>query len=172
MYLQLQLLWKHEQRSLRKTSKMPCLKCALLDKCQSIFLWIVYIGEVCKQNCWRQRHETVLAFATLGDTTRNRNNSICVMPPKVAKASAVLCCCRWHYRAYFTNGNTALMKLHNIARRVHIIKIKAMKYHSPILPWLGIKPRIFWVFISFLSLFLWATASPLIAIDIFFILDL
>jgi hypothetical protein len=114
----------------------------------------IYIGEACKQNRQRQRHKTVLAFATLGDATRNRNNPICVVPPKVAKASAVLCRCHWRYRAYFPNGNTALMKLHNIARRVYMMEIKAMKYHCPILPWMGIKPRIFWVFISFLSLLL------------------
>jgi hypothetical protein len=50
-------------------------------------LRITYIGEVCKQNRERQRHETVLALATLGDMTRNRNNAICVSLPKVANAS-------------------------------------------------------------------------------------
>ncbi len=33
-------------------------------------LWIIYTGEVCKQNRQRQRHETVLALATLGDATQ------------------------------------------------------------------------------------------------------
>ncbi len=47
-------------------------------------LWIIYIGKVCKRNGQQQRHETVLALATLGDVTRNRNNPICVMLPKVA----------------------------------------------------------------------------------------
>jgi hypothetical protein len=50
---------------------------------------------------------TVLALSTSGVATRNRNNSICVVPPKVAKASTVLCCYRWHYHPYFANGNMA-----------------------------------------------------------------
>jgi hypothetical protein len=33
------------------------------------FLWIVYIGKVCKENRQQQQYETVLALATLGDTT-------------------------------------------------------------------------------------------------------
>ncbi len=44
--------------------------------------------------------EYVLALATLGDATRNRNNPICVTQPKVAKASAmacVTCHCHWRY---------------------------------------------------------------------------
>jgi hypothetical protein len=32
---------------------------------------------------------TVLALATLGGATRNGNNPICVVPPKVAKASKI-----------------------------------------------------------------------------------
>jgi hypothetical protein len=50
-------------------------------------LRIVYIDKVCEQNRQRQQHETVLALATLGDATRNRNNPICVALPKVANAS-------------------------------------------------------------------------------------
>ncbi len=45
--------------------------------------------------------EYVLALANLGDATRNRNNPICVMQPKVAKAStmvSVACHCHRHYR--------------------------------------------------------------------------
>jgi len=48
------------------------------------------LAKFAKKNCWRQRHVTVitvLALATLGDVTRNRNNPICVASPKVAKAS-------------------------------------------------------------------------------------
>jgi hypothetical protein len=51
-------------------------------------LWIAYIGDIWKRNCWRQWHErhatvtlggaTVLALATLGSATRNRSNPICV----------------------------------------------------------------------------------------------
>ncbi len=39
----------------------------------------------------------LLALATLGGATKNRNNPICVMSPKVAKASTVVtvtCRCR------------------------------------------------------------------------------
>jgi len=57
-------------------------------------LRIIYIGDICLQNCRQQRHATVtlgnvseLALATLGGATRNRNNPICVVSPKVAKAS-------------------------------------------------------------------------------------
>ncbi len=63
-------------------------------------LWIIYIGKVCKRNSQRQRHETVLALATLGDVTRNRSNPICVVPPKVPKARTmvtVTCRCHQHY---------------------------------------------------------------------------
>jgi len=74
-----------------------------------VHLWIIYIGEVCKRNCQRQQHETVLALATLGDATRNRNNPICVASPKVANASTVSCSCHRHYRLTFTNVNTATM---------------------------------------------------------------
>jgi len=63
------------------------LWCPILWNFVTVFFWIVYIGKVCKRNHQRQWHETVLALATLGDATRNRNNPICVVPPKVAKAS-------------------------------------------------------------------------------------
>jgi hypothetical protein len=35
----------------------------------------MHIGDVCYQNCWRQRHKTVttvLVLATLGDASQNR----------------------------------------------------------------------------------------------------
>jgi hypothetical protein len=44
--------------------------------------------------------EYVLPLATLGNMTRNRNNPVCVVQPKVAKAStmvSIACHCRWHY---------------------------------------------------------------------------
>ena len=44
--------------------------------------------------------EYVLALATLGNATRNRNNPIYVAQPKVAKARtmvSVTCHCRWYY---------------------------------------------------------------------------
>ncbi len=43
---------------------------------------------------------TALALATLGGVTKNRNNPIYVMPPKVAMASTivtVICRCCHHY---------------------------------------------------------------------------
>ncbi len=40
----------------------------------------------------------VLALATLGKETENRNDHISVLLPKVAKASKVMCCCHWCYR--------------------------------------------------------------------------
>ncbi len=50
---------------------------------------------------------TVLALATLGDATKNRNDPISVVLPKMAKASTIMCrCCKcyrtklrqWKYR--------------------------------------------------------------------------
>jgi hypothetical protein len=58
--------------------------------------WQYYFGETSATVT-----EYVLAMATLGSVTRNRNNPICVVPPKVAKARtmvSVTCCSRWHYR--------------------------------------------------------------------------
>jgi len=43
------------------------------------WLWIIYIGKLCKQNRQRQWHETVFALATLGNATKNRNNPISVL---------------------------------------------------------------------------------------------
>jgi hypothetical protein len=42
---------------------------------------------------------TALALVTFGDVTKNRNDPISVMPPKMAKASTVMCHCPWHYRS-------------------------------------------------------------------------
>ncbi len=57
-------------------------------------LRIIYIGNICLQNYQQQQHKsvtlgdvTVLALATLGGASRNRNNPICVVLPKVARAS-------------------------------------------------------------------------------------
>jgi hypothetical protein len=63
-------------------------------------LWIVYIGNVILAKMWATATEYVLALATLGDATRNRNNPISVAQPKVAKARtmvSVACGCRQHY---------------------------------------------------------------------------
>jgi hypothetical protein len=32
-----------------------------------IHLWVLYIGDIRKQNCQQQQHVTVLALATLGN---------------------------------------------------------------------------------------------------------
>jgi hypothetical protein len=47
---------------------------------------------------------TVLALATLGGVTSNRNNPICIASPKVAKASTmvtVACNCHQHYHRHY-----------------------------------------------------------------------
>ncbi len=54
-------------------------------------------------------HKTVLALATQGDVTRNRNNPFCIAPPKVPKASTDLCDWGWHYHTHFANGNMAFI---------------------------------------------------------------
>ncbi len=64
-------------------------------------------GEVCKQNhqqpATHDIHVTVtivLALATLGGVTKNRNDPFRVALLKVAKAStiaSVACRCHWHY---------------------------------------------------------------------------
>jgi hypothetical protein len=68
---------------------------------------IVYIGDVILAKTSvtateidNKVTEYVLALATFGDATSNRNNPICVMQPKVAKAStmvSVACPCCRHY---------------------------------------------------------------------------
>ncbi len=55
-----------------------------------IFYESFTLAKFAKWNRRRQQHATVitvLVFATLGDATINRNNTICVALPKVAKAS-------------------------------------------------------------------------------------
>jgi len=72
---------------------------------------LVCIGEVCWQNCWQKWH----AAATLGGTTKDRNDPICVTSPKVAKASTlvtVACCCPWRYHLKnIANVNTDKVKI-------------------------------------------------------------
>jgi hypothetical protein len=59
---------------------------------------IIYIDDVILAKMSATETEYVLALATLGSMTRNRNNPICVAPPKVAKArTMVSVACRWHY---------------------------------------------------------------------------
>jgi hypothetical protein len=42
---------------------------------------------------------TILALATLGDVTKNRNDPISVVPRKMSKASTIMCRCCKCYRA-------------------------------------------------------------------------
>ncbi len=54
-------------------------------------IYIAYIGEVCKQNHQQQLHKTVLALATLGCPTKNRNDPISpAVSLKVAKARTMV----------------------------------------------------------------------------------
>ncbi len=46
-----------------------------------------------------QTTDYVLTLATLGGTTKNRNDPISAALPKVAKASTVTCRCHCHYHA-------------------------------------------------------------------------
>jgi hypothetical protein len=65
-----------------------------------IILWIVYIGNVILAKMLATVTEYVLALATLGSATRNRNYPICVILSKVAKARtmvSVACRCHRHY---------------------------------------------------------------------------
>jgi len=84
---------------------------------------------------------TVLALATFGGATKNINEPIYVVPPKVAKASTVvtvvwllrvavadsfankLCQCKWSITNYKSAANNlAIMALVNmIARGTHIL---------------------------------------------------
>jgi hypothetical protein len=48
------------------------------------------LPKFAKRSCQQQRHMTVitvLALATLGDATRNKNNHVCIVLPNMAKAS-------------------------------------------------------------------------------------
>ena len=61
----------------------------------------VYIGNVILAKMSATATEYVLPLATLGGMTRNGNNPICVVPPKVVKARtmvSIACHCRRHYR--------------------------------------------------------------------------
>ncbi len=74
---------------------------------QYLLLRIIYIGDVIlpktsatATDIDNKATEYVLALATFGDTTRNRNNPICVLQTKVANAStmvSVACHCRRRY---------------------------------------------------------------------------
>ncbi len=60
-------------------------------------LRIVYIGGIHQRNCRRQRQLTVLALATLGDSTKKKKQSYLLS----CHPRTVACCCRGHYRARF-----------------------------------------------------------------------
>ncbi len=67
----------------------------------------MYIGKVCAQKQLRQQHVTVTPVLAIA----NRNDLICVVPPKVAEASTTVtleCRCHHHFRLKnIANGNTA-----------------------------------------------------------------
>ncbi len=69
------------------------------------------------QKRWRQRQSMFLPWPPW--ETRQKIETILsyVPPPKIAKASIVLCHCYWRYRAYFANGNKnkAFRRTHNAA---------------------------------------------------------
>jgi hypothetical protein len=53
----------------------------------------MYIGDVFRQKCQQQQNTTVnivLALATLGGATKNRNDPISVSPPKVLLSLVLL----------------------------------------------------------------------------------
>jgi hypothetical protein len=67
----------------------------------------------------RDGNTLVLALATLCGKTLNRNDPICVAPPKVAKASTIAtvtcrCCWRYHLKN-IANVNTALNGVYTMA---------------------------------------------------------
>jgi len=93
-------------------------------------LWIIYTGDVILVKTLATATEYVLALATLGDTTRNRDNPHCVVQPKVAKARtmvSVTCHCRWHYhnklsqcKHDFTNPALIVELVQNCANRMRL----------------------------------------------------
>jgi hypothetical protein len=80
-------------------SKCHQCKRALYDQ----ELKFINAGKVLGKNCQenfdflRQGHFSFACLGHLGQWDTNRNDPICVAPPKVAKASTVTCCCRWSY---------------------------------------------------------------------------
>jgi hypothetical protein len=67
-------------------------------------LRIIYIGNVIlaktpatATEIDNKETEYVLALATLGDATRNRNNTIYAMQLNASTMVSVACCCRQHY---------------------------------------------------------------------------
>jgi hypothetical protein len=68
-------------------------------------LRIVYIGNIILANMSatateidNKETEYVLALATVGDVTRNRNNPICVTQLNASTMVSVTCCCPQRYR--------------------------------------------------------------------------
>ncbi len=70
----------------------------------------MHISKVCCQKIQQQRQTIyLLALATLGGTTKNRNDPISAAPPKVAKASTVKCRCHYHFHAKLRQLKHGLM---------------------------------------------------------------
>ncbi len=90
--------------------KITLTQAELSKFCNGSFTLAKFVSQTIN-NSNSHWYETVLVLATLGDVTKNRNNPICVMSPKVANASTISCRCRCHcchcYRVTFANVNMA-----------------------------------------------------------------
>jgi hypothetical protein len=73
------------------------INCVKLARCKAVFT-LAKVGAIMPATMKCESDTLVLALATLRGVTINRNSPICVMSPKVAKASTVVtgacCCCR------------------------------------------------------------------------------
>jgi hypothetical protein len=65
------------------------------------YLWIVYIGKVCKWNRQQQRHETVLPLATLGIATQMGSFLFMALHPRWLRQVSSDCHLCQHYRGNF-----------------------------------------------------------------------
>jgi hypothetical protein len=81
----------------------------MLTMFSNIMLWIMYIGDVKRNVARHVTHDVTPYLLTLA----NRNDPICVVSPKVAKASttrvAVTSIIAGIIALTFANGNTALV---------------------------------------------------------------
>jgi hypothetical protein len=102
--------WQHSLKwSEAKLASLDLILAKLFLKSSMIFwYWIVYIGEVCKRNCQRQRHEAVLASATLGDATQIGSFIFMSLRPRWTRQESSDCRCRQHYRANFRHWKHGL----------------------------------------------------------------
>jgi hypothetical protein len=85
-------------------------------QCKQLMKFVSETSETAKLDS-HMMGTTVLALATLGGMTKDRNDPIFVAPPKAAKASIQLLwhvtdvgCCRWHYHSNFCQWKYGLRK--------------------------------------------------------------